>query len=429
MNQEKILSRVVIIGGGFAGLTLMKKLRNKNFEVWLLDKNNYHTFQPLLYQVAMGGLSPDNIAYPFRRIIKRAKNIHFRMTEVNRVDPSNQIVSTESGEYSYDYLVIATGSTTNFFGLKNLEENGMQLKSIPQALDIRSDVLQEFEKALLLTDEEKRKRHLSFVIVGAGPTGVELAGALAEFKKTIVHRDYPEINRNLMQVHLIEAMDRVLPSMSSHASKYALKYLNNLGVHNLLNTRVEHFDGENLILSNGESLKTDSIIWTAGVKGIVVEGLNQSIVEGNRFGVNEYCRVKGYENVFALGDVAFMKTEKYPRGLPMLGASATQQGHYLAHNLIRLQKRKTLKPFRYSDKGTMATVGRYMAVVDFRFIHLHGSFAWFIWMSLHLMLLVGFRNKLVTFVNWAYNFFNYERAIRLIVRPYSRTGGKPFDSK
>ncbi len=411
---------VVIIGGGFAGLRLAKQLNKSKYKVFLLDKHNYHTFQPLLYQVATGGLGSDAIAYPYRKMIGPMPNVAFRMAEVQQVDAKNNTVITNVGNFSYDYLVIATGATTNFFGNQSIEHWSMPLKSIPESLDIRSDLLQEFEKAMAAPTIADKQRILNFVIVGAGPTGVELAGAMAEIKTNVLPYDYTELDPNLMSIHLIEAGSRVLAAMSQSASDAASKFLRNMGVHVLVNTAVQEYDGQVLKLSNGTTMNTETVIWSAGVKGKLIDGLDSDAIERGRYKVDTFNKVAGYDNVFAIGDVAAMATEDYPKGHPMVAPVAMQQAANLAANLNGLSKSKPFKPFKYYDKGSMATIGRNKAVVDLPFIKFKGWFAWYVWMLVHLLMLVGYRNRFVVLLNWVWSYFSYQRAIRLIIRPYKK---------
>lgn len=412
---------VVIVGGGFAGLELAKKLSHKPFKVYVLDKHNYHTFQPLLYQVATGGLGSDAIAYPLRKVIGPMPNVAYRMAEVHRIDTDGKQVITDVGEFPYDYLVLATGSTTNYFGNASLEELTMPLKTIPQALDIRSYFLQEFEKAMVERSLSSQEAALNFVIVGAGPTGVELAGAMAEIRKNVMPHDYRELDPSKMRIHLIEAGSRVLSAMSEKSGANAQKFLEKMGVEVRLNTMVTGYDGHELKLKDQKSILAETVIWSAGVMGSMPGGLpDEKILRGNRIRVNEYAQVEGVENVFALGDIAAMVSEEFPHGHPMVASVAVQQGPWMGENLIRLSKNQALKKFKYKDKGSMATIGRNKAVVDMPFMHLKGGLAWYIWMFVHLLLLVSFRNRLIVFVNWAWNYLSYERAIRLIIRPYKK---------
>ena len=414
--------RIVIIGGGFSGVSLVKQFANKKVQVILLDKRNYHTFQPLLYQVSSSGLEPDSIAYPLRKIIKKHNNIFFRLAEVSSIDSVENQVITNIGSLSFDYLVIATGTKTNFFGNKAIEKNSMPMKSVPQALNIRSLILQNFEKAAIASSLDEREALLNFVIVGGGPTGVELAGAITELKNHILSRDYHDLNARDMQIHLLEGGSKLLPPMSEHASRKALEFLEKLGVIVHCNTFVKDYNG--LIVSTNSDLilETETLIWAAGVTGNPIEGLRANVMveRVNRYRVNRYNQVEGYNNIFALGDIALMETERYPNGHPQVAQPAIQQGKLLGKNLMKLIEEKPLKKFEYKDKGSMATIGRNKAVVDLKAYKFAGFFAWFVWMFVHLMSLVGFRNRAVVFFNWTYNYINFDKATRLIIRPFSR---------
>lgn len=413
---------LIIIGGGFAGLELIKKLNNKPIKVTVLDKNNYFNFQPLMYQVASGGLGPDAIAYPFRKVIGSMPNIAFRMALVNEINTFTQEVFTNIGNFQYDYLCIATGAQTNFFGNAELEKHSMQLKSIPDALDLRSDILQEFEKALNGNESGNVERILNFVVVGGGPTGVETAGSLAEIKKNVLPIDYSEIDANKMQVYLIESAPRLLAAMSEISSVKAKQFLEELDVKVKTNTAVQSYDSVsgNLTLSNGEILKTDTVIWSAGVKGKTIPGLPENnITRGNRYKVDEFNRMEGFDNIFAIGDIAFMSTDiAFPNGHPMVATVAQQQGKLLGKNILNLLNKQKLKPYKYFNLGSMATIGRHKAVFEIFGIKMQGYFAWLGWMFIHLMLLVGYRNRMVVFLNWMWNYFSYQRAIRIITRPF-----------
>ncbi len=420
--QSMQAPHLIIIGGGFAGLELIKKLNNKPIKVTVLDKNNYFNFQPLMYQVASGGLGPDAIAYPLRKIIGNMPNVAFRMAEVLEVDTVSNLVKTNIGDFNYDYLCIATGAQTNFFGNTELEKYCMQLKSIPDALDLRSDILQEFEKALSQSKTGDIERFLNFVVVGAGPTGVETAGALAEIKKNVIPADYREIDASKMQVHLIEAAPRVLAAMSEISSKKAQQFLEELGVQVQVATSVQSYDVEtgNLSLNNGQIIKTDTVIWSAGVKGKTIPGIQASlIVRGNRYKVDAYNRIETLNNVFAIGDIAYMDSDKaYPNGHPMVATVAQQQGVLLGKNILKIISNQAPKPYTYLNLGSMATIGRNKAVFEIFGIKMQGYIAWLGWMFIHLMLLVGFRNRLVVFLNWMWNYISYQRAIRIITRPF-----------
>ncbi len=409
--------RIVIIGGGFGGIQLAKELKDKDFQVVLIDRNNFHTFQPLLYQVATGGLEPDSIAFPIRKIFQGASNIYFRMAEVLNIDTTNNTIDTSIGEINFRYLVIATGSTNNFFGMADIEKNGMPLKSLKEALDLRSLLLQNLEKAL--NDPSQREACLNFVVVGGGPTGVEVAGALGELTKHVLPNDYQELNQNEVNIYLIESNKMILSSMAPQSSAKALKFLNKLGVKVLLDTRLISYDGEKVLLSSGTTILASTLIWSAGVQGQIINGIPiNAIQKGNRFIVNRFNQIEGFTNIFAIGDVAIMKEEKYPNGHPMVAPVALQQATLLARNILSVTLSNSWKQFSYRDKGSMATIGRNKAVAEVGLIRFQGAFAWLVWMIVHLMSLVGFRNRLVVLINWIWNYFSYDRAIRIIVRPF-----------
>lgn len=422
--------RIVIIGGGFAGIALANKLKNKKVQVVLIDKHNYHTFQPLLYQVATGGLEAGSIAYPLRKVIQEYDDFYFRLTSVKEIDTENQKISSEIGDLHYDYLVIATGSKTNYFGNKDIERYSMAMKTIPQSLNIRSFILENFEQAVLTTDKADKEALMNFVLVGAGPTGVELAGALAEMKKAILQKDYPDLDISKMQINLIQSESRVLNTMSEKSSAAAEKFLTKLGVKTWTNLRVLNYDGRTVTTNQDISFETATVIWTAGVQGAPIAGLSVDAMteRGNRIRVNKFNQVKGYDTIFALGDIAVMESEEYPQGHPMMAQPAIQQGKLLGENLIKLMSHKPMKPFNYNDKGSMATIGRNLAVVDLPKYHFSGVFAWFVWMIVHLFSLIGFKNKAVVFLNWAYNYIRFDREGRLIIRPYKKRSFVTFTS-
>ena len=423
MNLPKTsLKRIVIVGGGFGGISLAKSLKNLNAQVVLIDRHNYHTFQPLLYQVSTSGLEPDSIAYPIRKVLKRLKNFHFRMANVEDINPDKKEIYTNIGSLSYDYLVLATGTKTNYFGNAAIEKNAMPMKTVPQALNIRSLILQNFERADDSENVEERKALLNICIVGGGPTGVELAGAFAELKKHVFPKDYRFLDVNEMEIHIFEGGSRILSPMSEHASKKANEFLNNLGVQVHTNTIVSDYDGSILQTSEGQQLKTKNLIWAAGVTGAAISGFKTTelIEKAHRYKVNRFNQLVGYSSVFAIGDIAYMKTLAFPNGHPQIAQPAIQQGELLAKNLKLLFSGKTMKPFTYFDKGTLATVGRNRAVADLGKLRFGGFFAWFIWIFVHLIALVGFRNKVVVFFNWVYNYINYDKAARLIVRPFKQ---------
>jgi NADH:quinone reductase (non-electrogenic) len=414
--------RIVVIGGGFAGISFIKQLKGEDVQLVLFDRHNYHTFQPLLYQVSTAGLEPDSIAYPLRQIFRKNKDFHFRLATVSNINPSENSIETDIGSLTYDYLVIATGTRTNYFGNDEIEKNCMPMKTVPQALNIRSLMLQNIEEADITEDSEKRRRLMNFVVVGGGPTGVELAGALAEFRKGILKNDYPELEEEDMHVHLLEGAGEVLSPFSEQASKKAQQFLEGLGVEIHLNTLVESYDGTIARTSNGKEFATETFIWAAGVTGNPVKGIDgASLMEKvNRYKVDNYNKIEGYTNIYALGDIALMNTTEFPKGHPQVAQPAIQQGKALGKNFKKMLKGKAMKPFEYFDKGSMATIGRNKAVVDIRNLHFAGAFAWFVWMFVHLWFLVGFRNRVVTFFNWTYNYINYDRAARLIIRPFKK---------
>lgn len=422
--------RVVIIGGGFAGIAIAKKLRNKNVQVVLIDKHNYHTFQPLLYQVATGGLEAGSIAYPIRKVIQEYKDFYFRLTSVKEIDTKHQKIITEIGDLHYDYLVIAAGSKTNYFGNKEIERNAMSMKTIPQSLNIRSLILENFEQAVLTKNQADRNTLINFVLVGAGPTGVELAGALAEMKKAILQKDYPDLDIDKMQINLIQSGDRILNTMSEKSSADAEKFLIDLGVKIWKNVRVTNYDGRTITTNSNLTFDSATVIWTAGVQGVKIIGLdpNSLVEKADRIRVNHYNQVVGYENIFAIGDICLMETEKFPQGHPMMAQPAIQQGKLLAENLIKLIHNKPMTAFEYNDKGSMATIGRNLAVVDLPHYHFSGIFAWFVWMFVHLFSLIGFKNKAVVFLNWVYNYIKFDREGRLIIRPFKKKSFTTFTS-
>ncbi|WP_440880498.1 NAD(P)/FAD-dependent oxidoreductase [Tenacibaculum sp. C7A-26P2] len=423
--------RVLIIGGGFAGLAVARGLENQELQVVLIDKHNYHTFQPLLYQVATGGLEPDSIAFPLRKRFNDVENFYFRLAEVLKVDPETCNVETTIGSLNYDILVMATGSKTNFFGIQNIEKYSMEMKSVPQALNIRSLILENFEEALLESDLEKRRALMNFVIVGGGPTGVELAGALAEMKKGILPKDYPDLDIRQMKINLIQSGNNLLAGMSKKASKKAEDFLKKLGVDVWKDLRVLDYDGGTVITNGEDNFRAETVIWAAGVKGACIEGISvDSIdVKSNRIGVDEFSKVLGHENIYAVGDVACMKNDKFKKGHPMMAQPAIQQGKLLANNIISDLRGELQKSFVYIDKGSMATIGRNKAVVDLPKLKFQGVFAWFVWMFVHLFSLIGFRNKVIVFMNWVYNYIRFDRETRLIIRPFKRKNKYSFDKQ
>jgi NADH:ubiquinone reductase (H+-translocating) len=418
---ETVKPRIVIIGGGFGGIEVVKTLgKESHFQMVLFDRHNYHTFQPLLYQVATAGLEPDSIASPLRKIFEGYKDFYFRMAEVKKVIPEENSIDTSIGKLKYDYLIIATGSRTNYYGNTELRKKAFPMKQVPQALDLRSKILQNFEHALLSTNKQELNSLLDIVIVGGGATGVELAGALSELKRKVLPKDLPEIDFKNMDIMLIENGPKLLAGMSENASNHALKYLQEFGVNIKLNTGVLNYDGYTVKLKDGSEIYSQTVIWAAGVMGNILEGFKPESVKASRYLVDSFNKVTGYKNIFAIGDPAAMVSEKLPKGHPMLAQVALQQGKNLGKNLKCGVHNKNFawKTFSYHDKGSMATIGRNRAVVDLPNWKFAGIFAWFTWMFVHLLFLVGFRNKITTLINWIWNYFTFDRATRLIIRPW-----------
>lgn len=412
---------VVIIGGGFGGIEVAKQLANKPVEVILIDKHNYHTFQPLLYQVATGSLEAESIAFSLRKNFEGQKNLRFRNTEVTGIDSERNAVITPIGEIIYDYLVIATGSTTNFFGNKEIEHFAMPMKSIPEALNLRYLVLQNLEEAILKPSKEERAPYLSFVLVGAGPTGVELAGSLAELRNHVLNKDYPELVKEEMKVYLVDFLPKVLGPFSDEGSKAAQDFLQNMGVEVLLNVKVESYDGHEIKFEGGKSILTKNVIWSAGVMGVVPDGVSKDVIErGNRIKIDNACRIVGSPNIFAIGDVAAMITDETPKGHPGVAQVAIQMGELTGKNIGRLVNGEQPQPFKYNDKGSLATIGRNKAIADLGKIKFQGFFAWLIWMFVHLISLMGGRNRVIVFINWIASYVTYNGGSRLIIRNFKR---------
>ena len=423
--------QILIIGGGFGGLKLARSLNNKaGFDITLIDKFNYHQFQPLFYQVATAGLDASNISFPLRKVFHKSKNVHIRMAEVKEIRSSEGKIVTDVGEFSYDVLVLATGADTNFFGNQHLIENSFPMKSTVEAIQIRHRLIQNFEDALHTRDEKELQSLLTVVVVGAGPTGVEMSGAIADLKRFVLPKDYPELDFGKMKIYLLEGSDKTLGAMSEKSSKDSHKYLEKLGVTVLTHTIVKDYDGKTVTMQNGETIETAMVIWAAGIRGNVPVGIDKElIVKGNRIKVDRFNKVLGSQNVYAIGDVAYMETEKYPQGHPQVASVAIQQGKLLAYNLRRLEMKSPHKEqFEYFDKGTMATVGRNLAVVDIPKpkLHFHGFFAWLMWMGLHLVLLLGVKNRFAVFSNWIYNYITYDQNLRLIFKAFYRPRKSPL---
>lgn len=424
------LPRVVVVGGGFAGLALVEGLKNKDVQVVLIDRNNFHQFQPLFYQVATSGLEPDSIVFPFRKQIKGYKNVSFRLAEVKEIQASINTVITDKGKLTYDYLVLATGTKTNFFGMEEVERNSLGMKDIRDSLNIRHMMLQNLEQAAITCDDKERDALTNFVIVGGGPAGVEMAGALAEFCKYILPKDYPEYPSSLMKIYLVEASSQLLTAMSDKASMNTLKYLKELGVELLLNESVSNYDGTVVQTKMGKSILARNLIWTAGVKGDFPKGIDEKhVVKGNRLKTNAYLKVDGQENIYAIGDIAALISEETPKGHPQVAQAAIQQGKYLAGTLMGLINDKPIGFFSYKDKGSLATVGKRKAVADLGKLKFAGYFAWLLWSIVHLMSISGFRNKLLVGFNWAISYISYEKSNRVIIRNFKVDDKKEANRK
>ena len=415
---ETAKKRIVIIGAGFGGLKIAKKLVGSGYQIVLIDKNNYHQFQPLFYQVASSGIEPSSILFPLRKIFQKRKDVYIRVAEVYSVDPEKKELHTSLDTVWYDYLVIATGVNSNFFGMKNMEQFAIPMKSISEAMSLRNRILSNLEKAVTLFNEheDEKRSLLNVVVVGGGPTGVEIAGAIAEMKNFVLPKDYPDLNLDLMQVSLVEGSPALLASMSKHASEKSLFYLERLGIHVHLDTRVTDYDGKVLQLGNGEQMHTQLVIWAAGISGVVPPGIpDESIGRSRRMLVDEYNKLKGFEDIYAIGDASVMSTVDYPNGHPQVAQVAIQQGANLASNFKAMRKKMPLKAFRYIDRGSMATIGRNRAVADLPFLKFSGFIAWLTWMFVHLMAIVGVKNRLLIFINWMWNYMTYDQSLRLIL--------------
>lgn len=410
--------RIVILGAGFAGLQLARRIKNSECEITLIDQYNFHQFQPLFYQVATARLEPSSISFPLRKVFQKKKNVHIRIGKVMNIDTGNQVVYTDvAGDFPYDYLVVATGCTSNFFGNKNLERYAFPMKSSTEAIALRNRILLNFEEALN-ADEEETKRIMNIVVAGGGPTGVELAGALAEMKKNVLPKDYPDMDFSKLTIYLVEGSAHTLLAMSEASQKKSQEYLEKLGVQVWTNALVKDYDGKKVEMQDGRVIDTHNLIWAAGVSGNVPPGIpKESLVRGNRMKVDETSQVAGLKNIFAIGDIAYMETKDWPKGHPQLANVAIKQAKHLADNLKHLLHGKPMKPFTYKNPGTMATVGKRKAVVDLPWVSFQGVFAWLTWMFLHLMLIVSVKNRLIIFINWAISYFTNDTTLRLILLP------------
>jgi NADH:ubiquinone reductase (H+-translocating) len=426
--------KVVIVGAGFGGLRLARKLNNQpGFEVMLIDKFNYHQFQPLFYQVATAGLDPSNISFPLRKAFHGSKNVRIRVEELKEVRPHENLILTDAETHHYDILCLALGADTNFFGNQNMMANAFPMKSTVEALQLRHRLIQNFEDALTAKTPEEVSILLNIVIVGGGPTGVELAGALSEMKNNVLPKDYPELDFSRMTIYLLEGGEKTLATMSEKSSADSARYLQELGVKLVTKTVVKDYDGENVMLSDGSTIASRTVIWAAGIKGNVPPGIDPAlIVKGNRIKVDRYNKMEGFQNVYVVGDLAYMETPAWPKGHPQVASVAIQQADLLAENLRRMERKvNDFYEYEYNDKGSMATVGKNLAVVDIPKpkLHLNGFFAWMIWMGLHLFLILGVKNKLFVFINWIVNYFTYDPNLRLIFKEFYRPRAKRDDAE
>lgn len=412
----EIREKIIVIGGGFAGLQFAKKLNgNRTKKLVMIDKVNHHMFQPLFYQVACGRIEPSNISFPFRKIFQRSKNIQFRMTEVKQIIPSENKIITENHVFHYDKLVIATGCKTNFFGNQKMENLAFGMKNTQEAISIRNHVLLTFEK-LIIEKSRSDDGNWNIVIVGSGPTGVELAGAFAEMKREILPRDYPRMNFDDLEIILVSSTEKPLAVMSEESQEKSEQYLKDLGVRFISNDIVTDYDGDRVYLSSGNVIPSNNVIWAAGVTGNIIEGLTENSIKNNRYIVDRYNKIVGFDDIYAIGDIAYMETPKYPNGHPQVANVAINQGKNLAKNFLKKSKNEW-QPYEYDDKGSMATIGKHRAVVDLPKFKFQGIFAWYFWMFLHLMLILSVRNKLAIFFNWMWSYINRDSSLRLIIIP------------
>jgi len=413
--------RVLIIGGGFAGLKLLRKLSCDGFQIIILDKNNFHQFQPLLYQVATAGLEPSAISFPLRKILQNEKEIHFRIAELQEIHAEAKEISTNIGRLSYDYLILSMGAVPNYFGQKNIENYTYSMKTASDAILIRNSILENFEQALLETEQDKINGFLNIVLVGGGPTGVELAGALAEMKNFVFPKDYPQLDVSKMRIVIYEASPRILSGMSEQSSAKALKYLRKIGVEVHLDSRVLDYNGLHLQISDGSMVASKMVVWAAGIQANMAKGLEKECFgRGGRICVDRDNKVINSSNIFALGDICIMETPRHPNGHPQVAQVAIQQANNLGANLSKIDKNLETKPFEYKDKGSLATIGRNLAVADLPGFKLSGFMAWVLWSFVHLFTIVGVKNRLSIFINWSWNYFTYDQSLRLLIKPKTR---------
>lgn len=414
--------RVIIVGGGLGGLHLAQSLRNTDFQVVLVDKNNYNQFPPLIYQVASAGLEPSNISFPFRRMFQGWKNFFFRLGEVKSIDPAENAIQTTIGTIHYKYLVLAAGATTNFFGNDNVERHTYPMKTVTEAMSLRNKIFENLERAETEDNAERKQALMNIVIVGGGPSGVEIAGVLAEMKETVIPRDYHDLDVDAMNIYLVNAGDRLLQAMDLKSSYRAENDLREMGVNIILNKAVVDYKDKTIVLQDGNTIASETVIWVSGIKANAIEGIHyESVGRGNRIITDIYNKVKGMENVFAIGDQSFVEGDgEYPNGHPQLAQVAIQQAGNLATNIIRMEEGKELKKFRYRNLGTMATIGRKKAVVEIGKLKFGGFAAWLLWLLVHLRSILGVKNKTAVFLNWMWNYFNYKQSLRLILKPENK---------
>ena len=413
------LTRVVVVGGGLGGIKMVMGLRKSGFQVVLIDKNNYNQFPPLIYQVASAGLEPSSISFPFRRLFQGMRHFFFRMGEVLSIDEEEKAVRTSFGTVHYHYLVLAGGAVTNFFGNANVEQNAFSMKTVTESIRLRNKLLENLERAETEEKEEARQVLLNVVIVGGGPSGVEIAGALAEMKRNILPRDYPDLDAKKVNIYLLDAGDRLLAAMDRKSSEQAANDLRELGVKIMLNSMVTDYKDREVVLSSGQTIKAETVIWVSGVKASPMGGVPESSIgRGGRILTDRYNKVKGMEHVYAIGDQCLVEgDEDYPNGHPQLAQVAIQQAELLAKNILRMERGEDIKPFAYRNLGTMATIGRKKAVAEIWKARFGGFSAWLLWLVVHLRSILGVKNKTVVFLNWMWNYFNYRQSLRLILKP------------
>ncbi|MEX2565229.1 MAG: NAD(P)/FAD-dependent oxidoreductase [Cyclobacteriaceae bacterium] len=412
------LPKIVIIGAGFAGLKLARMLRNSQYQVILLDKNNYHQFQPLFYQVATAGLEPSAISFPLRKVFHDTPNVTFRMAEAKKIEPNLNRIITNAGYLDYDFLVLAMGADTNYFGMLNIMENGIPMKSVSEALFIRNKIISNYERAINIAQEDQRKALMNVVIVGGGPTGVELSGAMAELRNTVFPKDYPQLNFSNMKVVLMEAGERLLPGMSPVSGEKAKKYLESLQVEVMLKTAVEDYDGLNVVINGQTAIQTQTLLWAAGIKPNGIAGLAEDqMLKNGRLQVDEFNKLLKSDNIYALGDLCIQVSDENPKGHPQVAQVAIQQAKNLGNNFSARLKSKPQQIFKYKDLGSMATIGRKLAVVELPFVKFQGLLAWLVWLFVHLMAILGVKNRIFIFLDWSWNYLSFDPSLRLLIRP------------